>query len=323
MTLKEIIGHRRPIKMLQKAILNDRLPHAYLFLGPEGTGRRLTALALAKALNCENGIDDCCEKCLSCRKIQASNHPDVSVIYPDGQYIRIDTIRQLRRSLSYRPYEGKRRICILDGADRMKPEGANALLKTLEEPPPDTLLILLATERGLLLPTVVSRCQQVRFCALPTDQMIEALTKRLSIEKGEARAVAVLSQGSLGRALELVNHEVWQKRRGIVHDLMELPCHGVGRAFAIAESLANMGEDLPLVFLIMISWYRDLILWKEQKDVSRLIHQDLCDEVSEGAVSMSRRSLIRRIEAINRVSKVLNLNANRLLAMESLVLQLK
>lgn len=205
----------------------------------------------------------------------------------------------------------------------MKAEGANALLKTLEEPPPDTLLILLATERDLLLPTIVSRCQQVRFTSLPINQMIEELTRRLSMEKREAKTVAELSQGSLGRALEMFNHEVWEKRPKIIQDLMDLPSQDVQRAFTIAESLADFGESLPLVFPVMISWYRDLIIWNEQKDVDRLINQDFYEEIRERAVLMSRRSLVRRIEAINQMSKALSRNVNRLLAMESLMLQLR
>lgn len=323
MSFKEIIGHRRPVRLLQKAILNDHLPQAYLFLGPEGVGKRLTALTLAKTLNCEEEREDCCERCLSCRKIEDSNHPDVSLIRPDGQFIRIEAIRQLQRSLSYRPYEGKQRVCVLDGADRIKAEGANALLKTLEEPPPDTLLILLATERDLLLPTVVSRCQEVRFTSLPINQMIEEVSRRLSLEKREAKTVAELSQGSLGKALEMFDHEVWEKRPEIIGELIDLPSQDVGQAFAMAESLADFGESLPLVFPIMISWYRDLIIWNEQKDVDRLINQDFHEAVREKAILMSRRSLVRRIEAINQTSKALNRNVNRLLAMESLMLQLR
>ncbi len=323
MGFNKILGHRRPIRLLQKAILNDHLPQAYLFFGPEGIGKGLTAVTLAKALNCEEGKEDCCDKCLSCRRIEDSNHPDVMVIRPDGRFIRIDSIRQLQRALSYRAYEGKKRVCILEGADQMKAEGANALLKTLEEPPRDTLLILLATESESLLPTIVSRCQQVRFTPLPIDAMIEVLTRQLSIEKGEARTLAELSQGSLGKAFEMFEHEVWEKRQEIIRDLMGLSSQGVQRAFAMAESLAGLGESLPLIFPVMMSWYRDLMVWKEHKDVDRLINQDFHKDVKERAVLMSPRSLVRRIEAINQTSKALNLNANPRLAMESLMLQLR
>jgi DNA polymerase-3 subunit delta' len=306
---------------LQKAILSDHLPQAYLFHGPEGVGKRLAAVTLAKALNCEEKEGDCCDTCLSCRKIGDSNHPDVSVICPDGQFIRIESIRQLQRSLSYRPYEGKRRVCVLDGADRMKVESANALLKTLEEPPPDTLFILLTTERDSLLPTIVSRCQDLGFTSLPIDQVVEHLTSRLSME--EAKAVAELSQGSLGRALEMVDHEVWEKRPKIIQNLIELPSQDARWAFATAESLADLGESLFFVFPIMISWYRDLIIWKERQDAGRLINQDFCEEIKERAATMSARSLFRRIEAINKTSGALEHNVNRLLAMESLMLELR
>ena len=323
MSFKEIIGNQRPVRLLQKAILTDHLPQAYLFRGPEGVGKRRVAITLAKALNCEEGREDCCDKCLACRKTEDSNHPDVSVLCPEGQFIRIDAIRRLQRSLSYRPYEGKRRVCLLDGADRMTAESANALLKTLEEPPPDTLLILLAAETERLLPTIVSRCQQVRFTSLPIDQMVEALTRRLSIEEAEAKTVAELSQGSLGKALQLFDNEVWVKRPTIIQSLMDLPSRDVQWAFATAESVSDFGEGLPLVFPIMISWYRDLIIWKEQKDVDRLINQDFQEQIRDTAGTVSRRSLVRRIEAISQTAKALDRNVNRLLAMESLMLQLR
>ena len=125
----------------------------------------------------------------------------------------------------------------------MKTESANALLKTLEEPPPDTLLILLTAETDLLLPTIVSRCQQVSFAALPIDQMIEELTRRFSMVKREAKTVAELSQGSLGRALEMFDHEVWEMRPKIIQDLLDLPSHDVRWTFSTAGSLADLGED--------------------------------------------------------------------------------
>jgi len=309
--------------MLQRAIVNEHLPHAYLFVGPEGIGKKLTALTLAKTINCEEGKEDCCDTCLSCRKIGDANHPDVSVIGPEGQFIRIDKIRELQRSLSYRPFEGRKRVCILDGADQMKAEGANALLKTLEEPPPSTLLLLLASERERLLPTIVSRCQQLTFTRLPMDQMVGELTTRHAIGETEARTVAALAQGSLGSALQMLDHEVWERRVEIIQGLMDLRGQRVHKAFTLAQSLVDFGENLPLVFLVMISWYRDLILWNEGRGFEGLINQDLREEVRRGGGRMSRRSLIRCIEAVNETSKALRRNANRLLAMEHLLLQLR
>jgi DNA polymerase-3 subunit delta' len=323
MSFKEIIGHRRPIRLLQKALLSHHLPHAYLFTGPDGVGKRLVALALAKALNCEEGGEDCCEECLACKKVADFNHPDVSLIGPDGQFIKIEQIRQLQRSLSFRPFEGRKRVCIIDKSDRMTPESANALLKTLEEPPTDTLLILLATEKDLLLPTIVSRCQQVAFGSLTTEQMVEELIQRSSLERQEARTIAALSQGSLGKGLEMMNLEVWDRRPEIIQNLIDLPAENVQRAFAIAESWVDLGDSLPLAFPIMMSWYRDLIVWNERKELGCLINQDFHDEVRKAAARMTRRSLMRRIEAIGETSRGLSQNVNRLLAAENLALQLR
>lgn len=323
MGFKEIIGHRRPIRLLQNAILNDRLPHTYLFYGPEGVGKRLTALTLAKALNCESGREDCCDQCPSCRKIEDSNHPDIVLVRPEGQFIKIDAIRELQRALAYRPYEGKRRVCILDEADRMKAESANALLKTLEEPPPDTLLILVTVEKDLLLPTILSRSQPVRFDPLPMDHIVDELVKRRSMGETEARTVAELSQRSLGRALAVLDQEVWERRPKILEALMDLPDHDVEWAFATAQSLADLGEGLDFALPMMMSWYRDLMVWKEGEEADRLINPDFLEHIRKRADRMSRRSLIRRIEAINQTSRRLDRNVNRLLAMEGLILQLR
>jgi len=180
-----------------------------------------------------------------------------------------------------------------------------------------------ASERERLLPTIVSRCQQLTFTRLPMDQMVGELINRHAIGEREARTVAALAQGSLGRALQMWDHEVWEKRGEIVHALMDLPGQRVHKAFTLAQSLVDFGEHLPLVFLVMISWYRDLILWKEGRGVDGLINQDLCEEVKRGGNLMSRRSLIRRIEAVNETSRALTHNANRLLAMVHLMLQLR
>jgi DNA polymerase-3 subunit delta' len=161
------------------------------------------------------------------------------------------------------------------------------------------------------------------FTRLPMDQMVGELTNRHAIGEREARTLAALAQGSLGRALQMLDHAVWERRVEIIHGLMDLPGQRVQNAFTLAQSLVDFGENLPLVFLVMISWYRDLILWNEGRDLDGLINQDLREEVRRGGSRMSRRSLIRRIEAVNETSKALRRNANRLLAMEHLLLQLR
>ncbi len=174
MSFKDVIGHKKPIELLRRAIINDRVVHSYLFLGNEGIGKRWVALQFAKALNClERRAEesDACDRCLSCKKIDAELHPDVTVLEPEGQAIKVDQVRQMLRDLAYRPYEGKRRVCILTAADRMAPNMSNTLLKTLEEPPLHTVIILVANSSKAILPTILSRCQQIPFNPLPLSSL--------------------------------------------------------------------------------------------------------------------------------------------------------
>ena len=137
MAFKDVLGHSKPITLLQRSIKNEKVINSYLFLGNEGIGKKFVALQFAKALNClqtEAEGGDACDRCTSCRKIYHALHPDVLLIEPEGQHIKVDQVRQLQKELVYRPYEGKRRVCILTAADRMGPHIPNTLLKTLEEP---------------------------------------------------------------------------------------------------------------------------------------------------------------------------------------------
>ncbi len=180
MSFKNVIGHQKQIELLQRAIVNDKVVHTYLFFGNEGIGKRWVALQFAKALNClERGAEegDACDRCISCRKIDGALHPDVSFLEPEGpsQLIKVEAMRQMQRELAFRPYEGKRRVCVLTTADRMAPEISNTLLKTLEEPPLHTVMILLAKSARALLPTILSRCQQIPFNPLPFPSLTQWL----------------------------------------------------------------------------------------------------------------------------------------------------
>ena len=190
MSFNNVIGQERVKRALRQALENGRLAHAILLYGPEGVGKRAMAIELAKAVNCTRAKTDACDRCNSCHKISSLQHPDLKVVFPgpaqlpveeevsvlqkiaEDNYqpvgfgksvtIPIDKIRELRKQASYHPYEGKRKVAIVLGADQMRPEAANALLKILEEPPGTMLLILTATNPSSLLPTILSRCQRIR-----------------------------------------------------------------------------------------------------------------------------------------------------------------
>ncbi|MCH7479331.1 MAG: DNA polymerase III subunit delta' [SAR324 cluster bacterium] len=169
MTFDDIQGQERVIATLRRMIAGGRIPSALLFAGPHNVGKRSTALALAKALNCPEGQGEACGQCPTCRKIGQGVHPDVLLVEPEGQFIRIDQVREVVGSLALNPFEAKKRVVVVAEAERMNPQAAHAFLKTLEEPPADTLIVLCATGAAQLLETIVSRCLPIRFAPLPEE----------------------------------------------------------------------------------------------------------------------------------------------------------
>ncbi len=322
MSFKEIIGHDRQIEHLRNAMRNRRLAHAYLFLGKEGIGKKMVALNLAKALNCLRGDEEPCDECPSCLKANRLHHPDVLLVEPHGQWIRIDQIRDLQRELSHRPYEGKRRVCILTGADRMRQEAANALLRILEEPPLHTVLILLAANGDFILPTITSRCQRITFNPLPTERIAEVLQSRLGLKREEAHILASLADGSLGKALQTDLDFVHRARREIIEKIIDLPSYGAEQILGLAEEMTKGNDDLPMLLTMIHTWYRDLLSYKGRGKSAQLINIDLSHEIHEAALGTDIPSLIRRMEVIQGALWNLDRNANRQITLEAMLLDL-
>src|SRR6476661_7375146 len=180
MSFAEVIGHTKQLAILRSALSAARLHHAYLFVGPDGIGKRTAAIAVAKAIHCEESIEDFCGICINCARISDGNHPDVRLIQPlpDKKEISIQQIREIERELNFRSFSGKKKIAIVDPATLMNLSAQNALLKTLEEPPRDSLLILIAVNDGALLPTLRSRCLRISFGPLARDLIGDFLVSR-------------------------------------------------------------------------------------------------------------------------------------------------
>src|SRR4051795_1008376 len=225
MPFGDVIGHRTLVGLLARSIARESLPPSLIFAGPSGVGKRLTALAVAQTLNCLNlvtagsgwtdvvsgstrtaGSDvlpiDACGKCAACTRIVRGVHPDVLLIAPgDSGSIKTDTVRDAIDRSAYRPFGGRRRVVIIDEADALVPQAQNALLKTLEEPTPSSVFILVAARPDMLLPTVLSRCPQLRFRPLSLEEMTAALIARGRTD-ADARAIAATADGSLGQAMQ-------------------------------------------------------------------------------------------------------------------------
>src|SRR5216684_465392 len=217
MPFRDVIGHRRLVALLARAVHRESLPPSLILSGPDGIGKRLVASATAQALNCTaplaarsspardvSGLSlevDACGVCTACTRITRGVHPDVILVEPgDSGSIRIDQVRDIVDRAAYRPFEGRRRVVIVDEADAMMPAAQNALLKTLEEPPSASVFMLVSSRPDMLLATVQSRCPRLRFMPLGADDVV-AVLMRLGRRQDEARAVAATADGSIGRAL--------------------------------------------------------------------------------------------------------------------------
>jgi DNA polymerase-3 subunit delta' len=206
MPFDDIIGHQITIASLQTAVMRQRLAHAYLFHGEAAIGKRATALCLAQALNCERTFAgealDACGSCRSCQQITSRIHPDFFVIEPDSELatpqIKIEQIREIEQQIMYRPLIGERKICLIDDADRMTIGAANALLKTLEEPPAHSLFILISSRPAALPATIRSRCQSLRFATPSRTQVEAAVILQRELPPADARLLAIISEGRIG-----------------------------------------------------------------------------------------------------------------------------
>jgi len=323
MAFKDVLGHSRPITLLQRAIRNGRVVNSYLFLGNEGIGKKVVALQFAKALNCLGGEaegGEACDHCTSCKKIGHALHPDVLLIEPEGQTIKVDQVRQLQKELAYRPYEGKRRVCILTAADRMAPHIPNTLLKTLEEPPLHTVIILLANNSRFILPTILSRCQPVRFNPLSIPLVSKWLMEGKGFDEAEAHLLASLSEGSPGKALE-IQEEIRQiPREALLKDWAGLKSLSFERIGSWVESLPSQRENLLLMLEVTKTLLRDLVMVKTLKKGLKLIHSDLLHVMEPMAMNWSLPSLLKRMEILHQTTLAIKANANTSLALEAMML---
>jgi len=243
-------GHESLVRAFQDVVQRGRLAHAYLFVGPVGVGKRLFAMELAKALLCENRANDAleaCDHCPACLQVMAQTHPDFfTASRPEDQNeFTIEAIRDLTRELGLKPARGRGKIAVVDDADDFNDEAANCFLKTLEEPPPRSLLILIGTNPELQLPTIQSRCQVVRFSPLPERLIAELLRTQEGADRASIPRLAQLSEGSMGRAVALADPALWDFRDSLIQGLTAANIDRVVLAEAWTRFLQDAGKDAP------------------------------------------------------------------------------
>ena len=357
MSFERVLDQRVPKRILSGALKNNLLASAYLFYGDQGTGKWVTALEVAKAINCEKGHGDACDACASCLKIEKMFHPDVKMIFPvpsaesgeksqkeaerfrklksQNPYaivkyeknvnIPVEQIRAMQREIALKPFQAKRKVIIIDQAEKMHVSSANSLLKTLEEPPADANLILTSNDINKLLPTAVSRCQQIRFAKIPTKVIAEELMTAHELDEERASYYANACNGSYGRALDLLQGEKENLREDALSMLDVAATGGTGRMVQVVKELLGRWDRNSILemFEFLAALFRDVRMVMEGSD--RLINSDLSAEVVKLSSRFKRQNTVE--EAFQLVEQVRTdcqiRNASQKLALLRLCLEMK
>jgi DNA polymerase III subunit delta' len=316
----EVLGHARPLGLLSRSIVRGSLPPSLLFTGPEGVGKRLVARAVAEALNCLAPRDgDACGTCTACRRIVKGTHPDVIAIAPeDAGAIKIDQVRPAIAATAYRPFEGRSRVVVLDDADRLGVDAENALLKSLEEPPPASVFILVTARPEMLLPTIRSRCSQLRFGRLSAHDVARFLEERHGVPGDEAHAIAAVADGSPGRALEAGSKTYRDARAAAFSALQAVASSSSPRARLQAAagltagkpSSAGEREALTTRITMLASLLRDLAVLSQGGDVAQLANADLAGDLDQVRGAFGSERALQGFAAADRAVAALRRNAS-------------
>jgi DNA polymerase-3 subunit delta' len=338
MTLASVVGQPRAIDALLAALRGGSVHHAYLFAGPQGVGKELAAVGLAQALTCPEKPNEGCGSCSSCTRISKGSHPDVSWLMPDAQRverglagrsdiqgtpsreIRVEQIRGLLERITLRGLESKRKVAIVVDAHMMNPQAQNAFLKTLEEPPSETTLILLASAPDKMLPTIRSRCSKVYFGPLPVELVAERLQKERKLDPQTAQLAAVMAGGSLGRALAL-DLDALAARKDIISGFEALKPGEVGAMLRWAETFGASREEAEQALSILSMWTRDVSLAKA--GVERLANQDL-QQLAQEVAARTHETVLHRRHALLEKTKntIVERNAAPRLQLERMLIEL-
>lgn len=325
-----IVGHEHSIDILRRTLAAQQVRHAYLFTGPQHIGKTLLAQRFAQTLLCTGGADpriaplDPCNTCLSCRKVLHGNHPDVHIISraPDKQFILIEQIRVLQSDSARRTLEGRRNIFIIIDAHEMNLQAANCLLKTLEEPEPDVVLLLTVPDSGLLLPTILSRVQQIPMQLLTTARIKTALEQRWEVEPKEAELISALAAGRMGWAVQAVeDDEMLAERKAQLELLIRLPSLSKVQRFEVAQRLSADAEKVRAILELWLLWWRDIVL-AANKCLNLTVNVDMRDLLKIQAAKIGTVEAERMVRAILHTMESIEQNVNTRVALEVLMLDM-
>jgi len=320
-----LTGHQWAVDMLKKHVIHGTTRHAYLFSGPPGLGRRTLALRFAQALNCQTPVSAGipCGTCRDCKQIEAMQHADLSIVQADseGGTLKVDQIREVRRSITYKPYQSKYRVALFLRFQEANDNAANALLKTLEEAPSYAVLILTADNPEQLLPTILSRCEVLRLRPLKIEEVKRDLESR-GVESGRAKLIAHISGGRPGYARRLVQDDLLlEKREERLNDLLTLLPASRVEKFKYADQLSKDKDSMRQTILFWLSYWRDVMLRTAQA-ASPLVNVDRNVEIEDIAGHMDLSSARRVVSGLEEALEKMERNVNSRMLAEVLLLDL-
>ena len=326
LVFKDILGHEQIKEHFKNAVETGKVSHAYILSGEAGMGRKSLANAFALSLLCEKGKPEPCMQCHACRQVLSGNHPDlIYVTHEKPASIGVDEIReQINNTIMIRPYSSYYKIYIVDEAEKMTVQAQNALLKTIEEPPSYAVILLLTTNQDAFLPTILSRCVQLKLKPLRDSVVKEYLIQSLKVEEAQAEIYAAFARGNLGRAIALASSEDFNlMRQEVLHLLKHVKDADISELLDYIRKLKEDNLDIYECLDFMQLWYRDVLLYKVTKDINLLVFKDEYRSINEISQVSGYDGLEQILDAIDKARVRLDANVNMDLAMELMLLVMK
>ena len=326
LVFQDILGHDTIKEHFQKAIQAHKVSHAYILAGEAGMGRKSLAHAFALSLLCEKGKSDPCMECHACKQVLSGNHPDlIHVTHEKAGSIGVDDIReQINETIMIRPYSSYYKIYIVDEAEKMTVQAQNALLKTIEEPPAYAVIILLTTNPESFLPTILSRCVQLKLKPLKDSVIREYLSESLGIAESKAELYAAFARGNLGKAIKLAGSEEFKHMYDeMLHMLKHVKEMDISELLDYIKKLKDDNMDIYECLDFMQVWYRDALMFKVTKDANLLIFKDEYSAINEMSKKIGYDGFENILAAIDKARVRLEANVNMELAMELMLLVMK
>lgn len=327
MSFKDIVGQERAIKILTKSLKENRVSSSYIFIGSEGTGKKFTAIEFIKAVNCLNLNKnmEACNNCHSCNGINKQCCPDLKIVKTTKGSIKIEQIREIRKEIELKPFRSKKKVYIIDQAEKMTLEASNCLLKTIEEPPYYAIIILICSKIDPILPTIVSRCQIINFGLITSFKIKELLLNKLNnLENDKAEIISKLAQGSIGKAFKLsVDKEYFIRREKMLDYLSTIIIGKYGDdIFAKVEKIMSEIDRIEEILEMIKLWYRDILIIKNTRNQNYIINCDKLEILGKKSQIYSQKMLIDILDYLDQVEEYLTKNVNKRLVLERLYIKM-